>query len=286
MKVKTLALAAGTCTLLFAGTASAEFLGIDVVKFNDYMGNLGDQSEALPGNWGRTTGAHPLAALHGAHQASGLSTYRLYATFSQPIGNVASVGTVSQGGIGDGHFTAKSGTFWHAAQTDDYGNELPPSMLAPATPFPTPLHVADTYITVGQFANSSANFAPDSALFRAQTNNMGDGLSYFSYQNSGIFLGAGQIPTVGAPSQSQQGLVNDGLYRVLVMQLSVLEDGTGKAGIEGTIGHLGMLDLNNQPLSFFAEDLQFSSGQQQLPAPGALALLGLAGLAGARRRRA
>jgi MYXO-CTERM domain-containing protein len=289
MKVKTLALAAGATALIAAGSATASiadsFLGIDVVKFNNYMGNLGD-GEALPGNWGQTTGAHPLAGLHSAHANSGLTTYRLYATFDSDLagGVVQSIGTVS-GDAAAGQVNAKSGTFWHAPVFDSYGEPIPgaePRLSAPNAPFPAgeELRAADTYITIGEFVNPTTNWAPNSEVFRAQTNNMGDGQSSFGYQDSGLFHGAGSGI---APSTSQQGLVDDGLYRVLVMQLTV-QDADPKLGVNGTLGHLGFLDADNNPFSLFADDLMFSSGQ--LPAPGALALLGLAGLVGTRRRRA
>jgi MYXO-CTERM domain-containing protein len=287
MKVKTLALAAGATALFAAGSATASiadsFLGIDVVKFSNYMGAQGD-GEVLPGNWGRTVGSHPFGDLHQPYAESGLTTYRLYATFDSDLAGavVQSVGTVS-GDAAAGQFNAHSGTFWHTPNIDGYGDPQPPRLLAPSSGdfAANPLWIADTYITVGQFVNSTASFAPSEGVFRNQTNSMGDGQSSFGYQDSGIFMSAGFGV---APSLNVQGVEEDGRYRVQVMQLTVDNADAAKAGISGTLGHLGFLDADNSPFSLFADDLMFSSGQ--LPAPGALALLGLAGLVGTRRRRA
>jgi MYXO-CTERM domain-containing protein len=285
MKARTLSvLVAASCPLLVAGSASAEFLGIDVVKFTDYLGGTGE-GEVLPGNFGRTTGSHPLGTLHEPYAASGLMSYRLYATFSQPIGYVALLGA-SFGPNQFGDATALNGTFWHNEREDGYGNPLPPRMLAPQSSdiAQNPMAVADSYVTLGQFVNPVTQWSPSETMWRDVTQNMGDGLSTFSWVGAGVILGFGDFQIYGDPSQEQQGLVNDGLYRVLLMQLTIMPGEGEKAGIEGNIGNLGLIVGDSQTIEFDRDFLAFSSGQQ-IPAPGALALLGLVGLVGARRRR-
>jgi MYXO-CTERM domain-containing protein len=286
MKVKTLALAAGTSALLVTGAASADFLGIDVVKFTDYLGGTGD-GEVLPGNHGRTIGAHPNVNLHGQYAASGFQTYRLYATFSTPGHWVASVGT-SATPANAGSVNAKSGTFWHF-QEEVYGEIQPPAMLPQgAPPAGDELRIADTYITIGLHAGPGAPgataFAPGPGEWRSQTNDMGNGLSSFGYQDSGVFISP-DSQSQGTASLTPQGIDPDGLYRVLVMQLTVADMGDPKLGIEGTLGFMGVFFAGDSNATELTGDAVVFASGQQVPGPGALALLGLAGLVGARRRR-
>lgn len=285
MKVKNLSMLAGAGSLLLAGTANAgsSFLGLDVIDFTGWFQGTA-ASDVLPGYTGTTSGMHPNAAVRAAHIAGNYRTFRIYAMVQQG----ASVDAV--GGLGLTQNTAtwmsaSSGNFFNIVD-EDHG-EFTHYNVAPATAQVTlnPSHAFDSFVSIGRTLNDSAtSFAPDAATFGALTNNM-QGSSWSTYGggagNAGWFVAGSPVQGQGAlgsttAGHGNWGVANDGVYRVLLAQITV---GAG-VDIEGDLGAIGGSTGAGAASWEVLEGLYFNT----IPAPGALALLGLAGLAGRRRR--
>jgi hypothetical protein len=98
------------------------------------------------------------------------------------------------------------------------------------------------------------------------------------------FNGGGSIETSDGTwfvtPDDAQGTAGSEL-RVMIAQLTMLENGDGSTGT--TFGMVSLQGKTADGTTWSARDQSFDYA---LPAPGALALLGMAGLAGRRRRRA
>jgi hypothetical protein len=256
MKVKTLSALAGLGgALIMTTSASASYQGLSVVS---------------------SLGA-PLGRI----------TYRVYANFSDandyltvvngsPTGSTMTIqSTLLNGtGVGSAFFNpvTSHGTAPNAVEvfggTDPSTNPI----------LPVPNAAFDTFFTIGVGAGQSgtgAGGANDTGQSPTMPNNFITGTS-ISLNNDGWF-------TAGPVEQGRAGWLGDGdaQLRVLMMQLTV----SSTSGVAGTVNIAG---VNNTGLaggtSFVLSNQTFTSFV--VPGPGAMALLGIAGLVGSRRRRA
>ena len=187
-----------------------------------------------------------------ANGYEGLVTYRIYAEFSGEAGD----GVVAIFGNADSPLSWQStnGTFYNASILN--------SLTAPQDATPSIwLNQWDTYVTVG-VDDADGDATSLSPGFSAEVNALA---SNFSATNAAYFI---------TPDEMQG--MPDANGRVLIGQLTLFEGDSFIFGSAlGTGSQLGLQDYNgtqylNVPI---------------IPGPGALALLGLAGLAGTRRRR-
>lgn len=278
MKVKHLSILAGAGSLLLAGGANADFLGIDIIDFTNFFSGAG-AGEATGTGVGSTVGMHPSAAVRTAYNAGSYRTFRIYAMFD------AADRVLAHGGhsTGTAWSSSTSGSFFNQVELDDYSNEThynTPSF----TSFNPASRAFDTFGTIGRHTgDSNTALYANEAGFVAETNNLAGDWSavdsgWFSF-NPLIADNQAKLATGSATDANVQGVAGDGIYRVLLMQITV---GAGE-DVEGNIGLLGgQLEGVASAYEVTGEALYYNS----VPAPGALALLGLAGLAGARRRRA
>jgi uncharacterized protein (TIGR03382 family) len=129
----------------------------------------------------------------------------------------------------------------------------------------------DTFVTIGRLRHDPAT-DPDNILVAPPDLSFGASSLYIT---NGSWL---IPPTIGDPPvPTPEGIPVEwapGDYRVIIARLSInWDDGAGT--VEGIGEYLYLEDgVNGQSVSSFF-----------IPAPGVLALLGLAGLAGTRRRR-
>jgi MYXO-CTERM domain-containing protein len=248
--------------MLLASAAPAAFTGVNIYQFDSFF----DVS-------------HPSANVQAAWDANpGLDVYRVYAEFDAP-GRVIS--TFGASNVGQEMYLSnlQNGTFFNYIETSTYPSPSSTHFnTAPASSqfsnVATAVEAFDTYATIGAIVNdSNTTLSPGLA---AGTNNFqtnwssdgGDGGTggWFSFDP----LAA---QTNALEGDASQGMADDGVWRVLLYQVTVKEG----AKVEGQFGVT--TDTGNE----YGTHTFFSTNP--VPAPGALALLGLAGLAGARRRR-
>ncbi len=196
-------------------------------------------------------------------QPEGIRVYQVYATFDNPDDRLLGI-------IGDANnplsiFTDSPGGF-HQTGAAQLGSDLAPAATFTAI-FPELLY--DSFVTIGLGAGYDGE------------NTTGLTPGWFDLVSPG-FNSTGNIGPAaegwfnGNPDNTQGAPDGDGL--VMIAQLSV---NAGSASfIDGSSLVVGWNDAGGNtvqtPDNFFIP----------VPAPGALALLGLAGLAGTRRRRA
>ncbi len=181
------------------------------------------------------------------HGYVGLTTYRLYATFDSEDDVLLAVNGSSVSAM---EWVSEDGSFWNSPQYD--------SLTAPVMGFPTYVGVWinqwDTYVTI----DDASYFGDATALSPGFAAQVGDLTGDFSTENAAYYV---------TPADYPQGL-SDG-YRVMIAQVTVAE------GV--SIG--GKLNL------LLDDGSEFFGQSWFIPAPGALALLGLARLTRRRRRR-
>ena len=179
-------------------------------------------------------------------------TYRVYADFD---GQDAEDGVLSVFGVAGAAMFMTSGD--GAFHNDPLGGLTAPLDIRPAIWS----NQWDTYVTINTTtSNETVGLSPD---FEIETNSLA---SDWSSENAGWFVTPDQAWGKADWSTEHPG-------RVMLAQFTVAEG----AGIEGIINIL------DRATSTEIRGLRVTS--EVTPTPGALALLGLAGLAGRRRRR-
>ena len=186
------------------------------------------------------------------YDESALDTYRVYATFDTPISSVLAVGDNADDGI-EFSLRSSNGAFVNDAAGSDFAPNPTFLPFAPAVRW-------DTYITIGE----AMGMGPGGVA-------MTFGTPGFASQAAGLtgdftLDNAGFFQTMMPLGEAVNG-------RVLVAQITVTEGAT----VTGENWVITGLDVG-----FPFEAL--GSFTTAIPAPGALALLGLAGLVGRRRR--
>jgi hypothetical protein len=251
MKVNAFALVATTAPLFIAGAAQAGLVGLSVRLVDPDLATANAQTGAAyaNGSW----------AMNGYVEPA-MDTYRVYAQFST-ADELLAVGDLL---IGGSVFTLSTNdlTFFNAIGA--FGNN---GIQAPTdfTVIPGPMGYTsqwDSYIGINGLA--SVSLAPGlTAALGATAMGMG-GLvgNTFMIDNTGWST----TPTGVDNTTFNAGT---GFHEVQIMQLTVLEGND----VWGTNIVVTGSDQNYEGLFFHT------------PAPGALALLGLAGLAGSGRRR-
>ena len=179
--------------------------------------------------------------------------YRIYVDFDGAGGSVNAVyGDATQGLL----IEASSGSFYQNAFGGDTSKNINPALYGP---FPSLMY--DSWVTIGSEDMNGNNL-----------NTIGINFGAFS-AGGAISTTDGSWFTTPDDAQSYAGADN----RVLVGQFTV-DVGASVLGYVNLQGKYG--DQGGDQTTWSA------SGQTWVPAPGALALLGMAGLAGRRRRRA
>lgn len=265
MKVKYLTLASAG-SLLMVGAAQAAFLGVEIKSMDHWFGQ--DISVG---------GGNVQTAFNGA----GLDSYRIYAVFDAPAAVLGASGDqVTPMYLSN----LDNGTFYNFIEQSKKGGTTHYDVAQSSGFGPNPGKAYDTYATVGGFsgANDPTQFSPpgsgadNGGVGNHFQNNWssaeGTGGSYAWFQTSPV--NAEQSPNGLFTPNSPYGAATDGRYYVCLFQVTVAD---GKK-IEGQMGvALSDGSIINDGRNFFTTS--------PVPAPGALALLGLAGLAGTRRRR-
>ena len=257
MKKSSVPAMAGVCgALLFTGTASADFVMLTV--------------ELFANNWNTSD-----AEFDGNIPDGNLrDLWRVYAHFDDPNDRMTAIGVAIDGTpmtvenvLADG-VTPGSGLYEPLFGTQADGGGPIANGTTGWTQNPTGL-TYDTYMTIGNEAGYTPLIDPktgDPYFFGwglGLAPNWADGTSWFI--NNAAFVTIPAAP-YGEP---------DGNGRVLVAQFNVA-DGEHIQGFANIIwGNVGLAGGG------FVTEVFFTS----IPAPGTLALLGLAGLFGVRRRR-
>jgi MYXO-CTERM domain-containing protein len=251
MKTKSLLLLAGAgAPLILSSAASADFVGLKIVK-------------------------------KGGFEQWTSSVSNLYAIFSDDDGD----------GIGDGavigvaglpgqelNISMREGTFYqNPLNTNNAGRTAPPQAFVDL--FPS--LAADTFVTIGlkvvpAGAADNTSLTPTFPLEGQEPGVHPDG----SWTDTRLQLNDGAWFSFNPDDpQARPGNADNPAGQVLIGQFSSNLGAGPNVGIFGTI----LIQGENADGSTFSEYISFD--QQNGPAPGTLALLGMAGLLGGRRRR-
>lgn len=271
MKVKHLTLASAG-SLLMVGAANAAFLGVEIKSMD---------------HWFSTD--HPSVAVRNAYNGGGvlpdhghgaLDAWRIYAVFDSPGGALAAFGATGQEMYLN---NVDNGTFYNYTEVTPTYGATTYFDNAPESPF-TGNRAAlpyDTFAAIGGDVNDGVSFTPPGTFagdnggvgqhFAVNwSSDEGTGNNYSWFKTTPV--AATQTPNGLFTPNSPHGAATDGRYYVLLFQATVAD---GKK-IEGQFGvNAGADGLQYGDHTFFTTN----------PTPGTLALLGLGGLVGARRRR-
>lgn len=255
MKVKALAMMAGVgCAMLFAASAQATLVGITFEKdpFSlDKQTLLAD----IPGY-------------------AGQSVYNIYAQFTNPQDQA--VGVVGTPTNPFHVFTQNGGNFFNVPSAQG-GSNVPPTAFAAG--FNQLLNL-DSFFTVGvKFQDDF--YTGDATALVIAPNTPGPNGNSWGGGVIGMNMAWTLPPTIGVPPvktpETLAGNDQEGQNRVLLMRLTVENQ---EKAIEG---QFGLLWFDGD--SGVGSETGVTFKTVAIPAPGALALLGLAGLAGVSRRR-
>ena len=193
------------------------------------------------------------------YDTGALSTYRLYANFD----GMDDDGVLSAFGISGVPASANS---WDGSfHNDPLGGLTAPLDLRGAGLWSNQW---DTYVTIGKDtqAGDATSLSPG---FETETNGLA---SNWVSENVGWFVTPDDPQSIAVERVDQNG---DTVYSVFLAQFTVANSGDGNdADVYGTISVLARDGIEYQSYGY----------STATPAPGVLALLGLAGLAGRRRR--
>jgi len=222
MKTKTLSMTAGVASLLFAGAASAGYVGM----------------------------SGEVVAVDGIADSQ---TIRVYADFGDAADQLNAV-------YGDAAHTLSIGassSFYQNPFGGAVSNDINPALYAA---FPSLVY--DSWVTIGledQVGNAMLNI----------------GVDFDDFENNGGGMTTSNGSWFATPDDAQ--VVAGAELRVMIGQFTVM-------GAGGTVsGVINMQGKNADGSNWVANDVAFEFGDV-IPAPGVLALLGIAGLAGRRRR--
>jgi hypothetical protein len=246
MKGKAFALAGAAGAFVISGMASAAYVGMGGPDDLN-MGLTAELVDPVAEGWDLL-----------GYDAGALDTYRVYANFDENGGAITAIGAadlVFELGSRDGAFVNSA-----------FGSDFAPNPLFTGA-FPDLLW--DTFATIGETVATGAGGVPLTTASPGFNDGPGGAQAFgmvgnFTMLNSGWFVAG--FPDVGNAVNGQ----------VLVAQLTVA-DGVGVFGTNWRVSGIDETGASFDIISNF--DSQF------IPAPGAIALLGLAGLVSGRRRR-
>ena len=202
---------------------------------------------------------------NGIATLNGTTTWRLYAEFDDPSDQLTSVGGANPtvGAI------ISSGGFYQNA----IGGQMSSQINQGFVPFEPEIEY-DSWVTIG------AEWASESATLTSTGINWSD----FNSGND-LFIAAGEwnrpVGDLHAFGQIMPGMAN---YQILVGQFTTFGSGPTSApwGQLNLSGYSSAFGLNGELGPWSVDNVSFGT---PVPAPSAIALLGISALAGGRRRR-
>jgi hypothetical protein len=207
-----------------------------------------------------------------ASATGGRIAYRVWAVFTDPNDYLTAI----SGSPTAGNMNIQVRNLTDSGVGSNFFNPLGGGATAP-TPSAisqNPQVLDDTFVTIGVARSQDAPGGLDGTGLSPGFGGFGN-INSINTDNAGWF-------TAGPVEQGRAGYTGDGdnLLRVLCMQLTV----SSTSAVKGTIVVSGVNANGLAPASFTVGGQTFAGGF--VPGPGALAILGLAGLVGTRRRRA